>query len=73
MEVLSELEGDLTLLGIPVVVLTSSEVGERIVRSHGLDADHYLRKPVEADGLLEFVQSIEDFWLAIVQQPETDD
>ncbi|QLK26394.1 response regulator [Natrinema zhouii] len=67
MKVLSELNNEPALSEIPVVVLTSSEMGEDIVRSHGLEADEYIRKPVEADEFVEFVHSIEDFWFAIVR------
>ena len=72
-DVLSELKDEPALSDIPVVVLTSSAVGEEIVRSHGLDADHYIQKPVEPGEFIEFTQSIEDFWLAIIQQPPADD
>ncbi|ELY65178.1 response regulator [Natrinema versiforme] len=68
-DVLSELKNEPTLDGIPVVVLTSSDAGEKIVQSHGLEADTYIQKPVEPEDFVEFVQSIEDFWFAIVQKP----
>ncbi|RQH01319.1 response regulator [Natrarchaeobius oligotrophus] len=71
-ELLSKLEGEPALNEITVIVLTSSEAGEEIVKSHGLEADHYLRKPVEPDEFLEFVQQVEEFWLAIVEQPAGD-
>ncbi|WP_323172460.1 response regulator [Natrialba sp. PRR66] len=67
-DVLSELKNEEALCDIPVVVLTSSDVGEKIVKSHDLDAEHYLQKPVESDDFIEFVQSVENFWLTIVQQ-----
>ncbi|QLD90026.1 response regulator [Natronomonas salina] len=73
MDVLSELRGEPALADVPVVVLTSSGIGEEIVRSHGLDADHYLQKPVEPDDFIEFVRSVEDFWLAIVQRKPASD
>lgn len=73
MEVLAELRDEPALADVPVVVLTSSDVGEEIVRSHDLDADHFLQKPVEPDDFIEFVRSIEDFWLAIVQRPAASD
>ncbi|WP_224447403.1 response regulator [Haloprofundus salilacus] len=69
MEVLSELNNDPKVSEIAVAALTSSELGEDLVRSHGLEADHYLQKPVEPDEFVEFVRSIEDFWLAFVQNP----
>ncbi|WP_226041919.1 response regulator [Natrinema sp. DC36] len=67
MEVLAELKGEPVLSEIPVVVLTSSKMGEDIVRSHDLEADEYIQKPVETDEFVEFVQSIEDFWFAIIK------
>ncbi|QLG47824.1 response regulator [Natrinema halophilum] len=67
-DVLSTLKNEPSLQEIPVVALTSSEIGEEIVKSHGIDADHYSRKPVEPNDFLEFVQEIEEFWLTIVQQ-----
>ncbi|MFC4438275.1 MULTISPECIES: response regulator [Natrialbaceae] len=68
MDVLSELKNESALSEIPVIVLTSSEVGEDIIQSYGIDADSYIQKPVEPDEFVEFVQSIEDFWFAIVQK-----
>lgn len=68
MDVLSELNNESVLEGIPVVVLTSSDMGEDIVKSHELDADHYLQKPVEPEDFIRFVQEIEDLWFAIVQE-----
>jgi len=68
MEVIAELKDEPVLNEIPVVVLTSSKMGEDIVRSHGLEEDdEYIRKPVETDEFVEFVQSIEDFWFAIIK------
>ena len=68
-DVLSELNGDPSLKEIPVVILTSSDAEEEIVRSHGLEADAYIRKPVEPEEFVSFVQSVEEFWLTIVQGP----
>lgn len=72
-EVLSVLKDEPALSDVPVVVLTSSAVGEEIVKSHGLEADHYLQKPVDPGEFIEFVQSVEDFWLAIIQPAAADD
>lgn len=66
-DVLSELKNEPALSDIPVVVLTSSDVEEDIVRSNGVDADHYLQKPVESEDFVNFVQSVENFWLTIVR------
>ncbi|WP_254523683.1 response regulator [Natrinema caseinilyticum] len=71
-EVLSELKNEPALRDLPVVILTSSDMGEEIVKSHGIDADHYSQKPVEPEDFIEFVQEIEEFWLTIVQGESTD-
>ncbi|MDF9747673.1 response regulator [Natrinema salsiterrestre] len=75
-EVLSELKNDPGLSDIPVIVLTSSDAGEKIVQSHGIEADSYMQKPLEPGDFVDFVRSIEEFWVAIVQrsaeQPATD-
>lgn len=69
MDVLSELNNEPALSGIPVVVLTSSAVGEEIVKSHDLEAEFYVQKPVEPEDFIRFVHSIEEFWFAIVRDP----
>ncbi|MEY7851357.1 response regulator [Natrarchaeobius sp. A-rgal3] len=71
-DILSEMDDEPVLSDVPVVVLTSSDTGEEIVKSRGLEADHYVQKPVEPENFLEFVQEIEDFWLSIVQQSSPD-
>lgn len=68
MDLLRELNNEPTLNDLPVVVLTSSDLGEEIVKSQGLDADTFIQKPVEVDEFVEFVQSVEDFWLTITRQ-----
>ncbi|ELY55609.1 response regulator receiver protein [Natronococcus amylolyticus DSM 10524] len=71
-DVLTELDDEPTLREIPVVVLMSSKMGEDIVKSHGLDADHYVQKPVEPEDYIEFAQEIEGFSMALVQEESTD-
>ena len=68
MDVLSELKNEPSLSEIPVIVLTSSEAEEDIAKSKGLDADHFAQKPVEPEDYIEFVQEIEGFWMAIIQE-----
>ncbi|OAQ53225.1 hypothetical protein HTG_07040 [Natrinema mahii] len=68
-EVLSEVKHDSVLREIPVIILTSSDAGEQVVQSHGIEADTYLQKPVEPEEFVEFVGSIEEFWFAIVEKP----
>ncbi|RKD85236.1 response regulator [Halopiger aswanensis] len=67
-EVLQELKNDPELSDIPVVVLTGSDAEKEIVQSHGLDADTYIKKPIKPEDFVDFVQEVEEFWFAIVQQ-----
>lgn len=68
-EVLRDIKEDENLRRIPVVVLTSSDAEEDIVQSYDLHANAYLTKPVDFDGFLDIVSSIEDFWLTVVKRP----
>ena len=68
-EVLEEMHDNPELRRIPVVVLTSSEAEEDIVQSYELNANAYLTKPVDFDGFMNVIESVEEFWLAVVKLP----
>lgn len=68
-EVLEELKADPDLQIIPVVILTTSQAEQDIIRSYKLHANCYITKPVNFERFLEVVQSIENFWLTIVALP----
>ncbi len=68
-EVLADIKQDEELRRIPVVILTTSEAEQDIVRSYDLHANCYVTRPVDLDRFLTVVKSIEDFWLAIVKLP----
>lgn len=68
-EVLSELREDPDLRFIPVVVLTTSEADEDIMKSYGLGANCYVTKPVGLDQFSRVIQSIESFWFTSVKLP----
>ncbi len=67
--VLAEIKADKDLHRIPVVVLTTSQAEEDILRAYDLNANCYVTKPVDLDQFLKVVKSIEDFWLEIVKLP----
>lgn len=69
-EVLAEINEDGDLSRIPVLVLTSSEAEEDVVKSYDLHANAYLTKPVEPDAFMETVRTFEKFWLSIVRLPD---
>jgi two-component system, chemotaxis family, response regulator Rcp1 len=68
-EVLEEIKADPQLRPIPVVILTSSQAEQDIVRAYDLHANCYVSKPVDLDQFITVVKSIEDFWFAIVKLP----
>ena len=68
-EVLAEIKADPDLCSIPVVVLTSSEAEQDIIKAYNLHVNCYITKPVGLTEFVKVVKSIEDFWLTIVKLP----
>ncbi len=68
-EVLAELKVNDDFRRIPVIVLTTSQAEEDIVRAYNSYASGYITKPVSFDQFLKVVQSIENFWFTIVKLP----
>jgi CheY-like chemotaxis protein len=68
-QVLSEIKNDPRFKTIPVVVLTSSDAEQDIVKSYELGAACYVTKPLGLDSFQTVVRSIEEFWFRTVQLP----
>lgn len=68
-EVLAEIKGDPRLSTIPVVVLTTSQAEEDILRSYEMHANAYVTKPVDFDRFGEIVRQIDEFFVGIVRLP----
>jgi two-component system, chemotaxis family, response regulator Rcp1 len=66
-EVLDDIKKDPKLEHIPVVVLTTSQAEQDILRSYQLRANAYVTKPVDLDQFFVVIKSIEQFWLEIVK------
>ena len=71
LEVLAELKADPVLKVIPVVILTTSQAQQDVLRSYALHANAYIAKPVGLTGFLKVVESIDGFWFSVVVLPET--
>jgi CheY-like chemotaxis protein len=69
LEVLAELKSDTNLLAIPVVVLTTSQAQEDILRSYSLHANAYISKPVDFEKFVGVIGQIDDFFLTLVKLP----
>jgi CheY-like chemotaxis protein len=68
-EVLAEIKSDDRLRSIPVVVLTTSQAEEDIVRSYNLHANAYVTKPVDFTRFMEIIRQIDDFFVTVVRLP----
>jgi chemotaxis family two-component system response regulator Rcp1 len=67
--VLAEIKEDPSLQTIPVVILTMSASEADVLKSYSLHANCYITKPVDLDGFLKVVKSIDGFWLSVVRLP----
>jgi len=68
-EVLAEIKNDPDLRQIPVVVLTTSQADEDIVRSYQLHANAYVTKPVDFERFITVVRQIDEFFVTVVKLP----
>jgi CheY-like chemotaxis protein len=68
-EVLKEIKADNFLKRIPVVILTTSNAEQDIVKSYNLHVNCYINKPVDFDKFFDIIQKIEDFWLTTAVLP----
>ncbi|MGZ4597079.1 MAG: response regulator [Actinomycetes bacterium] len=68
-EVLQAIKSDPELASIPVVVLTTSEAEEDVLRSYSLHANAYVTKPVDFERFIAVVRQIDDFFVTVVRLP----
>ena len=68
-DVLSQIKSDDALKIIPVVVLTTSQAEEDVLRAYRLSANCYVTKPVDLHQFNRIVGAIEEFWLTVVSLP----
>jgi CheY-like chemotaxis protein len=68
-EVLRELKTDPKTIGIPVVVMTSSNQDRDVTESYQLGVNGYVTKPVQVGSFMEAVAEIGMYWLLTNQAP----
>jgi len=68
-EVLADLKEDPDLRVIPVVVLTTSQAEEDILRSYQLHANAYVSKPVDFERFMDVISQIDNFFVSVVKLP----
>ena len=68
-EVLSEIKQNEDFKSILVIILRSSYEEQDILNSYNLQANCYIKKPLDLDQFIKIVKSISNFWFSIVKLP----
>ena len=68
-EFLAEIKADGGLAGIPVVVLTTSDVERDVVASYKLGASGYITKPVDMEQFIDAIRQLENYWFTLARLP----
>lgn len=68
-EVLADIREDDDLRRIPVVVMTSSDSDQALLRAYELHANCCVCKPADQEQFAETVTRIERFWLTVARLP----
>lgn len=69
-ETLAEIKEDPVLRRIPVVILTTSQSEEDMLKGYELGAASFLTKPVTFQGLVELMQALGKYWIEFVELPK---
>jgi CheY-like chemotaxis protein len=69
-EVLAELKADESFKSIPVVILTTSQAEEDVLKSYELQASCYVTKPIDLEKFVKIIRSLDNFWFSAVKFPE---
>jgi two-component system, chemotaxis family, response regulator Rcp1 len=69
-EVLAEIKADAGLKKIPVIIFSVSKSEGDIRHAYDLQANCYIGKPADLNGLIVVIKAIDDFWLTAATLPE---
>jgi CheY-like chemotaxis protein len=69
-EALAEIKSDSTLRRIPVVVITTSQAEEDVLRAYDLGSNSFISKPITLLGLAEAMLVLGQYWFQIVTLPD---
>jgi CheY-like chemotaxis protein len=68
-EALAEIKADESLRRIPVVVLTTSNDEQDVLRSYDLGVNSFITKPVTFGGLVDAMSAWSRYWFELVELP----
>ncbi|MDP1667262.1 MAG: response regulator [Methylobacter sp.] len=69
-EFLTAIKADERYKGIPVVVLTTSDVEKDVACSYQLGATSFITKPVDMPQFIEAIKQIGEYWFSLVRLPQ---
>lgn len=69
-ETLAAIRSNEKLKSIPVVMLTSSQQEEDLVKSYDLGVNAYVVKPVDLADFMEAIKQLGMFWVVVNQSPK---
>lgn len=69
-DVLKELKADRDLRKIPVVILTSSKDQKTVAQGYNIGASSFMLKPLTFDEMATAMNSLCEYWFALVQLPK---
>jgi CheY-like chemotaxis protein len=69
LEVLSAIRKDPSLRRLVVIFLTASNLERDVNEAFDLQANSYLVKPADTDGMVSTLDKVKDYWLRINQYP----
>ncbi len=72
-EALQQIKTHPELRKIPVIILTTSQAEEDILRSYDLGVNCFITKPVTFRDFIEVTKSLGNYWFEIVQIPTISD
>src|SRR3954451_55977 len=68
-EALAEIKRDPDLKVIPIVVLTTSQADQDVLRTYEVGVNSFLTQPVTFAGLVEVMRTFSRYWFEIVELP----
>jgi CheY-like chemotaxis protein len=69
LEALKEIKSNPSLKRIPVIVYTTSDSEEDIVKTYDLGVNSFVTKPKTFDGIVEAIKTLNSFWFELSELP----
>ncbi|MDP2387778.1 MAG: response regulator [Bacteroidota bacterium] len=68
-EALKEIRADENLKRIPIIILTTSQAEEDVLKTYNLGANSFITKPVTFIAMVEVMNKLKNYWFEIVELP----